>query len=134
MSIRKLLGIGVLLLLLAGCSSDDDNDVIDTALIIGEWEASHHSKNPNYADTADMWRFTFNADGTGSGPFYIKSFRYTVDGNRVTLNLMNTESYYDAQTIFIYEIVRLSKNKMEWDEITQDHWQNNSMYLKFYRK
>ena len=63
MSIRKLLSIGVLLLLLAGCSSDDDSDAVNPSSLIGEWSASHQSKNPKYADTADMWPFTFNPDG-----------------------------------------------------------------------
>ena len=67
MSMRKLLSIGVLLLLLAGCNSDDDSDAVSPLSLIGEWSASHHSKNPKYADTADMWPFTFYPDGTGTG-------------------------------------------------------------------
>ena len=60
---KRLLWISVLLLMLTGCSSDDDNRNGDSKFIVGEWSASHHYKNPNSADTADMWDFTFNADG-----------------------------------------------------------------------
>lgn len=124
------------MMLMTACSSDHDDDkvAVNPMMIIGDWEASHHSKNPKYGDTADMWPFTFNPDGTGSGPFFTTSFRYEIHGNRITLNLMNTESIFDGQTIFIYEIVSISKDRMEWDELTKDHVHDNSMYLKFYRK
>lgn len=131
MSIRNLLRICVLLLLLAGCSGDDDNDVINPISIIGDWEASHQSKNPQYGDTGDMWNFTFNLDGTGSGLYATNTFKYEILGNHITLNLMNTEFYY-GQTVFEYKIVSFSKDRMEWDEIPHDG-QDNSMYLKFYR-
>ena len=133
MSIRKLLSIGVLLLLLSGCSSDDDNDAVNSLSLIGEWEASHQSKNPNDADTADMWQYTFNSDGTGTGPYATKSFRYEINESHITLNLLNIESYY-GQTVFEYDIVSFSKDRMEWDEVPDKHWGGNGKYLKFYRK
>ena len=115
MSIRKLLGISLLLLLIASCSSDDDSDAVNPLSLIGEWLASHHSKNPQYADTADMWQFTFNPDGTGTGPYATRSFRYEINGNHITLHLQNIEDYY-GQTVFEYDIVSFSKDRMEWDE------------------
>ena len=123
----------MLLLLLVGCSSDDGSDAADSLSLIGEWSASHQSKNPQYADTADMWNFTFNPDGTGTGPYATKSFRYKIDGNHITLQLQNTEAYY-GQTVFEYHIVSFSKDRMEWDEIPNEQWSDNSKYLKFYRK
>lgn len=130
-----LLWMSMLLLMLAGlssCSSDDD--IVN--LIVGEWEASHHRKNPNSADTADMWNFSFDADGTGKGPLSTRSFRYEIKGNRITLHLMNIEAYYSGygQTEFVFNIVSISKDEMEWDEIPNGYWGNNSLYLKFYRK
>ena len=133
MSMRKLLSIGVLLLLLAGCNSDDDSDAVSPLSLIGEWSASHHSKNPKYADTAEMWPFTFYPDGTGTGPYATKSFRYKINGNHITLHLQNIEAYY-GQTVFEYDIVSFSKDRMEWDEIPNEQWGDNSLYLKFYRK
>ena len=123
----------MLLLLLAGCSSDDDSYAVDSLSLIGKWEASHQSKNPKYADTADMWQFTFNLDGTGTGPYATKSFRYKINGNHITLHLQNIEAYY-GQTVFEYNIVSFSKDRMEWDEIPNEHWGDNSLRLKFYRK
>ena len=125
---KRLLWLSALLLMLAGCSSDDDK----TNLIVGEWEASHHSKNPNYGDYANMWHFTFNADGTGSGSIGSGSFIYEIKGNRITLRLTNIEAYY-GQLIFEYNIMRLSKNEMEWNEIPKEYWSDNSQYLKFKR-
>lgn len=133
MMIKKVLVALLGMMITVGCSSNDHTDILNPSLILGDWMASHHSTNPNYADTADMWDFTFNSDGTGSGPYVTRSFRYTVNGNRVTLNLMNTEGYY-GQTVFVYEIVSLSKDRMEWNETTRDHVLDNSLYLKFYRK
>ena len=95
--------------------------------------ASHHSKNPNSADTADMWDFTFNADGTGTGQIGTGSFRYKIEGNRITLQLMTTEGYY-GQTEFIFDIVSHSADRMEWDEIPNENWGNYGLYLMFYRK
>lgn len=128
------LWMGILFLSMAGvssCSSDDD-DISNPKLIVGEWEASHQNKNPKYYDTADMWDFTFNADGTGSWPLATGSFRYKIEGNRITLRLMNTETYY-GQTEFEYIIVSLSKDRMEWDEIPANG-SDYSRYLKFSRK
>jgi hypothetical protein len=79
-----------------------------------------------------MWFFTFNADGTGSGPFGTRTFRYEIKGNHITLNLMNVDTYY-GQTTFDYKIVSRSKNEMEWDETPNDYWDNSGLYLKFNR-
>ena len=118
--------------MLAGCSSDDDV-ISNPKQIVGRWMASHHSKNPNTGDTADMWDFTFNADGTGSWPLATRTFKYKIEGNRITLQLMNVEAYY-GQTVFTFNIVSHSKDEMEWDEIPNEYWNNYGMYLKFYRK
>ena len=110
---KSLLWLSVLLLMLAGqssCSSDDD--ISNSKQIVGQWMASHHSKNPNSADTADMWDFTFNADGTGSWPLATRTFKYKIEGNRITLQLMNVEAYY-GQTKFTFNIVSHSKEEME---------------------
>lgn len=125
-------------LTLTSCSSDkmdnEDNIVVDSKLIIGEWMASHHSKNPNYGDTADMWDFTFYADGTGSSRHIpTGSFRYEIKGDHIILRLINTESF-EGQTVFEYEITSFSKDNMEWDEILDERWGNNSQYLRFHRK
>ena len=135
---KRFKGIITVLLvvcLLSACSSDEEkNDVVvNSKLLIGEWEASHHSKNHNYGDTADMWKFTFNSDGTGSGPYGTKDFRYEVNEDRITLHLLNIEAYY-GQTEFYYKIVSISKDRMEWDEIPNEYGSDNSLYLKFYRK
>ena len=129
---KSLLWISAFLLMLAGCSSDDDNINVNQKQIVGEWEASHTSKNPIYFDTADMWNFIFNADGTGSGPIGTGSFKYEIEGNRITLRLTNIEAYY-GQTVHEYNIVSISPDKMEWDEIPNEYWNNNSLYLKFKR-
>ena len=128
--ISRLLGLAAIVLMLAGCSSSDD-DVI-TNQIVGQWMAAHHSKDPNSADTADMWNFSFNADGTGSWPLATRSFKYKIEGNRITLQLMNVEAYY-GQTEFTFNIVSHSKDGMEWDEIPNENWNNYGLYLKFYR-
>ena len=133
---KSILWISALLLMLTGCSSDDDNsnaDNVNPKFIVGEWTASHHSKNPNSIDTADMWDFSFNADGTGSWPLATRSFKYKIEGNRITLQLMNTEAYY-GQTEFIFNIVSHSEDRMEWDEIPNENWGNYGLYLMFYRK
>ena len=80
-----------------------------------------------------MWPFTFNPDGTGTGLYATKSFRYKINGNHITLNLTNTESYY-GQTVFEYDIVSFSKDRMEWDEVSNENWGDNGLYLRFYRK
>ena len=129
---KSLLWLSAILLMLAGCSSNDDV-ISNPKQIVGRWMASHHSKNPNSGDTADMWDFTFNADGTGSWPLATRSFRYKIEGNRITLQLMNVEAYY-GQTEFTFNIVSHSKDEMEWDEIPNESWNNYGMYLKFYRK
>ena len=131
--ISKLLGLAVIVLMLgvSGCSNDDDISI--SKQIVGQWMAAHHSKDPNSADTADMWNFSFNADGTGSWPLATRSFKYKIEGNRITLQLMNVEAYY-GQTEFTFNIVSHSKDGMEWDEIPNENWNNYGLYLKFYRK
>ena len=130
---KGLLWLSALLLMLgvSGCSNDDDISI--SKQIVGQWMAAHHSKNPNSADTADMWDFTFNADGTGSWPLATRSFKYKIEGNRIILQLMNVETYY-GQTEHIFNIVSHSKDGMEWDEIPNENWNNYGLYLKFYRK
>jgi len=133
---KSLLWISAFLLMLAGCNNDDDNNNVDNVnpkLIVGEWMASHHSKNTNYGNTADMWIFTFNADGTGTCPIGTGTFRYEIEGSHITLQLTNIEAYF-GQTVFEYNIVSFSKDQMEWDEIPNKYWSDNSLYLKFYRK
>ena len=135
MNKKSIIWLCMLLLMSAGCSSDDDYDsiIVNPKLIVGEWEASHQSKNPKYGDTADMISFKFNADGTGSSElFSTKSFRYEIEGNRITVHLTNTESYY-GQIVFEYTIVKLSRDEMEWDEIPNEYWSDNSLYLRFSR-
>lgn len=118
---------------MACSSSEDDYDNVNPKLLIGKWEASHHSKNPKYGDTCDMWDFTFNADGTGSGEFGTGTFGYQINDNIITLHLLNTEAYF-GRTEFLFKIVSMSKDSMEWDEIPNENWGDNSLYLKFYRK
>lgn len=135
---KSLLWISMLLLMsgmLCACSSDDDAGSDSDnypQTIVGEWMASHHNKNPQLYDTADMWHFTFNADGTGTGPLGTKTFRYEIERDRITLFLTNIEAYY-GQTVFEYKILNLSDNDMEWDEITNDDWDYKGLYLKFHR-
>lgn len=126
--------LSVLLLALAGCSSDDnDNDIVSPILLTGEWEAAHRSNNPNFYDTADMWPFTFNSDGTGTWPIGTGTFRYEVNGKYVTIYLTNIETYY-GQSVFKYEIESYSNDMMEWEEISNENWGNYGQHLKFYRK
>lgn len=121
--------------MVAGCSDDEKDVVVSDRSIVGEWMASHHSVNPNYGDTADMWNFTFHADGTGTGsPFPATgAFKYEIDGNHITLRLMNTEAYY-GRIVFEFKVVSISKDMMEWEEIPDKDWSDNSLYLIFRRK
>ena len=52
--------------MLAGCSNDDD--IVSPNDLVGQWEVVHHSNNPEVYDSADLWPFTFNSDGTGTWP------------------------------------------------------------------
>ena len=63
----------------------------------------------------------------------MRTFIYKIEGNRITLQLMNTEAYY-GQTEFIFNIVSHSEDRMEWDEIPNEYWGNYGLQLKFYRK
>ena len=135
---KSLLWISALLLMLAGCSSDDENDsemvAVNPVMLVGEWDVSHKSMNPKYADTADLWFYSFMSNGTGfAKPLGTGSFRYELNGNRITLHLLNTEAYW-GQTVFEYKIVSISNDMMEWEEIPEKNWGDNSLYLKFYRK
>lgn len=105
--------------------------VADPHLILGTWLASHRSKNPKHADTCDMWPFTFNADGTGRGPWGSRApFTYEIGGNQITLHLQTGEDY-TGKTLFQYNILSISDDGMEWDEIcTED---DGGSYLNFYR-
>ena len=128
--------MSVLLLTLAGCSNNDDNvNSNDLTDLVGEWDVAHSSNNPNVFDTDDMWFFNFNSDGTGTCPIATRTFRYEVNGKRVTLYFTNTEAYY-GQTVFEFNIESSSKDGMEWDEIPDKHWNNNGygLHLKFYRE
>ena len=129
---KSVVILSVLLLMLAGCS---DDDIVSPNYLVGQWEAAHHSNNPNVYDTADMWTFTFNSDGTGTGPIGTRTFRYEINGKRITLHIMNIDAYY-GQTAFVYEIESYSKNEMEWEEIPDKYWNNSGygLHLKFYRK
>jgi len=135
---KSVLWISMLLLMsgmLCACSGDDDAGSDSgnyPQTIVGEWNASHHNKNPQLFDTADMWHFTFNADGTGTGPLGTRTFRYEIKGDRITLFLTNIEAYY-GQTVFEYKILNLSDNDMEWDEIPSTFMDNRGLYLKFHR-
>jgi hypothetical protein len=130
---KSVLLLGVLLLTLAGCSSDDN--IVDPIYLVGEWEAAHHSNNPDVFDSADLWPFTFNFDGTGTGPIGTGTFRYEVNGKRITLHLMNIETYY-GRTVFQYDIESYSIDEMEWEEIPDQYWNDSGygLHLKFYRK
>lgn len=133
---RSILYLSVLLLILAGCSNDDDKvNSYELADLIGEWDVAHSSNNPNVFDTDDMWFFHFNSDGTGTCTIATRTFRYEVSGKRVTLYFTNTESYY-GQTVFEFNIESSSKDGMEWDEIPDKYWNNNGygLHLKFYRE
>jgi len=132
MMIKKILVALLGMMILVGCSGDDDCDVVHPLKVVGHWMASHHHHS-SFCDTTDMWDFTFNADGTGCGPSSMESFRYTVNDNRVTLSLMNTESYF-GQTVYVFEVVSISKDRMEWTEISDNPLIDHNLILKFYRK
>ena len=134
MKTKSVFLLSVLLLTLAGCSSDDnENDIVSPIILTGEWEVAHRSNNPNVFDTADIWPFTFNSDGTGTWPIGTGTFRYEVAGKYVTIYLTNIEAYY-GQPVFKYEIVSYSNDRMEWEEIPNEYWSNYGQHFIFYRK
>ena len=62
----SILWMSLLLLMVAGCSNDDEGSgYITPNSLLGKWETAHRSNNPDVFDTADLWEFIFLADGTG---------------------------------------------------------------------
>ena len=118
-----ILCLSALMMLIIGisissCSSSDDekgnNTVVSPMLLLGEWSASHQNMNPDYADTCDMWAFSFKADGTG------------------TSELGTPKNVCFVQLDFKYEIASVSKDRMEWYLIDTDSG-NRVQHLVFYR-
>ena len=129
--------LSALLMLVFGmssCSSDDEKDgdtVVNPFLLLGEWSASHQSMNPDYADTCDMWAFSFKADGTGTSELGTHQFRYELKGNHIILHYQANE-IFDDQLDLEYEIASVSKDRMEWYLIDTDSG-NRVQHLVFYR-
>ncbi len=130
--------LSALLMLVFGmssCSSDDEKDgdtVVNPFLLLGEWSASHQNMNPDYADTCDMWEFSFKADGTGF-VHCTQQFRYELKGNHIVLHYQAQENVCFVQLNFEYEIASVSKDRMEWYLIDTDSG-NRVQYLVFYRQ
>ena len=85
-----ILCLGAMLMLvfcMSSCSNSDDekdnNMVVSPMLLLGEWSASHQNMNPDYADTCDMWAFSFKADGTGTSELGTHQFRYELKDNHI---------------------------------------------------
>ena len=136
-----ILCLSALMMLIIGisissCSSSDDekgnNTVISPMLLLGEWSASHQNMNPDYADTCDMWAFSFKADGTGTSEIGTHQFRYELKGNHIVLHYQANE-IFDDQLDLEYEIVSVSKDRMEWYLIDSNSG-NRVHYLVFYRQ
>ena len=136
-----ILCLSALMMLIIGisissCSSSDDekdnNTVITPILLVGEWSASHQNMNPDYADTCDMWAFSFKADGTGTSELGTHQFRYELKGNHIVLHYQANE-IFDDQLDFEYEIASVSKDRMEWYLIDSDSG-NRMQHLVFYRQ
>ena len=131
LSALLMLAIGI-----SSCSSSDDekdnNTVITPILLVGEWSASHQNMNPDYADTCDMWAFSFKADGTGTSVLYTHQFRYELKGNHIVLHYQ-ANGFFDDQLDFEYEIASVSKDRMEWYLIDSNSG-NRVQYLVFYRQ
>ncbi len=134
-----ILCLGAMLMLAIGissCSSSDDekdnNTVITPILLVGEWLASHQNMNPDYADTCDMWEFSFKADGTGF-VHCTQQFRYELKGNHIVLHYQAQENVCFVQLNFEYEIASVSKDRMEW-YLIDSHSGNRVQYLVFYRQ
>lgn len=49
------------------------------------------------------------------------------------MRLMNTEAYY-GRIVYEFKVVIISKDMMEWEEILDKDWGDNSLYLIFRRK
>ena len=130
---KRILWLSVLLLMLAGCSSDDEgNGYVTPARLLGKWEAAHCSNNPNYLDTCDMWDFIFYADGTGCSDISTGQFRYEIKGHHIFLHFLGSETYY-GQIEYEFEIESYSYDIMEWNEINRGYSGDNTIHLKFYR-
>ena len=131
--------LSALLMLVFGmssCSSDDEKDgdtVVNPFLLLGEWSASHQNMNPDYADTCDMWAFSFKADGTGTSELGTHQFRYELKGNHIVLHYHAQENVCFVQLDFEYEIASVSKDRMEWYLIDSNSG-NRVQYLVFYRQ
>ena len=137
-----ILCLSALMMLIIGisissCSSSDDekgnNTVISPMLLLGEWSASHQNMNPDYADTCDMWAFSFKADGTGTSVLYTHQFRYELKDNHIVLHYQAQENVCFVQLDFEYEIASVSKDRMEWYLIDSNSG-NRVQYLVFYRQ
>ena len=137
-----ILCLSALMMLIIGisissCSSSDDekdnNTVITPILLVGEWSASHQSMNPDYADTCDMWAFSFKADGTGTSELGTHQFRYELKDNHIVLHYQAQENICFVQLDWEYEIASVSKDRMEWYLIDSNSG-NRVQYLVFYRQ
>lgn len=129
--IKAMLLLGVVMMVVTSCGNDD-NGVLSPKSIVGEWETSHHSKNPQSVDTADMWRFSFYPDGTGKGPFVRETFLYEINGDIITLTLQNVVAYY-GQTVFRFRLVSFTNERMEWDELPRRADIDKGQFLRFRR-
>jgi len=128
-----ILCMSMLLLMLAGCSNDDEGSgYITPDSLLGKWEAAHRSNNPDYGDTADMWEFIFFADGTGVSDISTRQFKFELKGNHILLHFLGTETYY-GQVEYEFVIESYSYDIMEWEEINRGYSGNNTIHLKFYR-
>ena len=129
----SILCMSLLLLMVAGCSNDDEGSGYITAdCLFGKWKAAHRSNNPGVFDTGDMWKFIFDADGTGTSDISTGQFRYELKGNHILLHFLGTETYY-GQVEYEFEIESYSYDIMEWEEINRTFSGRNTIHLKFYR-
>lgn len=135
-----ILCLGAMLMLvfcMSSCSNSDDekdnNMVVSPMLLLGEWSASHQNMNPDYADTCDMWAFSFKTDGTGTSMLGTHQFRYELKGNHIVLHYQAQENVCFVQLDFEYEIASVSKDRMEW-YLIDSHSGNRVQYLVFYRQ
>ena len=137
-----ILCLSALMMLIIGisissCSSSDDekgnNTVIIPIQLLGDWSASHRNMNPDYADTGDMWAFSFKADGTGTSELGTHQFRYELKGSHIVLHYQAQENVCFVQLDWEYEIASVSKDRMEWYLIDSNSG-NRVQYLVFYRQ
>ena len=109
---NSILWMSLLLLMVAGCSNDDEGSgYITPNSLLGKWEAAHRSNNPDVFDTADLWEFIFLADGTGVSDISTRQFKYEIKGNHILLHFLGTEAYY-GQVEYEFEIVSYSYDLM----------------------